>query len=256
MRRLAFVALLLASPAAAEQVTVFAAASLGTALDEIATTWEAETGHDVVASYAGTPQLARQIGQGAPADLFIAASSDWMDDLEAKGLIVPGSRRDLVGNTLVLIAHGEARPVEIGPGLDLPALLGDGRLAMALVDSVPAGLYGREALTALGLWDAARPRIAQAENVRAALALVASGEAPLGIVYGSDALAARAAGEDVSVLGAFPADSHSPITYPAALVAGRDGPAARAFLDQLASPRARLVWEAQGFSVPGFSVPH
>jgi molybdate transport system substrate-binding protein len=120
---------------------------------------------------------------------------------------------------------------------------------MALVDSVPAGIYGREALTSLGLWDAVAPQVAQSENVRAALALVSSGEAPLGIVYGSDAIAAREAGEAVSVLGTFPADSHSPIIYPAALVAGREGPAAAAFLDHLASPEARRVWEAQGFTV-------
>lgn len=251
MLRATLAALLLATPAGAEQVTVFAAASLRTALDGIAAAWEAETGHDVVVSYAGTPQLAQQIEQGAPADLFISASPDWMDHLQDEGLIEPASRRDLLGNTLVLVAHGEAPPVGIGPALDLPALLGEGRLAMAFVDSVPAGVYGREALTSLGLWDAVAPRVAQAENVRAALALVASGEAPLGIVYGSDAVAARAAGEAVSVLGAFPPDSHAPIVYPAARVAGRDGPAAAAFLDHLASEGARAAWEAQGFTVPG-----
>ena len=246
MRRLAAL-LLLASPAQAEEVTVFAAASLKTALDEIATTWEGATGHEVTLSYAGTPQLAQQIEQGAPADLFISASTDWMDDLRSKDLIDPSSRRDLLGNTLVLVAHGEASPIEIGP--DLSALLGDGRLAMAFIDSVPAGIYGREALTSLGLWDTVAPQVAQAENVRAALALVASGEAPVGIVYGSDALASQAAGEDVSTLGTFPPDSHSPITYPAALVAGRDNPAAAQFLDHLSSDEARSVWEVQGFTV-------
>lgn len=243
--------LLLATPAEADRVTVFAAASLRTALDGIAAAWEEATGHEVVLSYAGTPQLARQIEQGAPADLFLAASPDWMDALEGQGLIDPATRRDLLGNSLVLLAHGTEEPVGIGPGLDLPTLLGEGRLAMALVDAVPAGVYGREALTSLGLWEALEPRVAQAENVRAALALVASGEAPLGIVYGSDAVAARAAGEEVSVLGTFPADSHSPITYPAALVAGRGGAAAAAFLDHLSSPGARAAWEAQGFTVPG-----
>jgi molybdate transport system substrate-binding protein len=249
MRRLAAL-LLLASPSQAEEVTVFAAASLKTALDEIATAWEGTTGHEVTLSYAGTPQLAQQIEQGAPADLFISASTDWMDDLQAKDLIDPASRRDLLGNTLVLVAHGEASPVEIDPDLDLSALLGDGRLAMAFIDSVPAGIYGREALTSLGLWDAVAPQVAQAENVRAALALVASGEAPLGIVYDSDALASQAAGEDVSTLGTFPADSHSPITYPAALVAGRHNPAAAQLLNHLASEEARAVWEVQGFTVP------
>ena len=249
MHRLAAALVFLAAPANADQVTVFAAASLKTALDEIATRWEAETGHDIVASHAGTPQLAQQIEAGAPADLFLSASSDWMDDLQSKGLIAEDSRRDLLGNTLVLVAHGEVEPVALAPGLDLPALLGDGRLAMAFVDSVPAGIYGREALTSLGLWDGTEPRVAQTENVRAALALVASGEAPLGIVYGSDAVAAQAAGEDVSVLGTFPADSHSPITYPAALVAGRDSDTAAALLDHLSSPPARAIWEAQGFTV-------
>jgi molybdate transport system substrate-binding protein len=249
MLRALLAALLLATPAAADRVTVFAAASLKTGLDAIAAGWEEATGHEVVLSYAGTPQLAQQIEQGAPADLFLSASTDWMDDLQSKDLIRPDTRRDLLGNTLVLVAHGEAAPVAIGPGLDLPALLDGGRLAMALVDSVPAGIYGREALTSLGLWDAVAPQVAQSENVRAALALVSSGEAPLGIVYGSDAIAAREAGEAVSVLGTFPADSHSPIIYPAALVAGREGPAAAAFLDHLASPEARRVWEAQGFTV-------
>lgn len=249
MRRLAAL-LLLASPAQAEEVTVFAAASLKTALDEIATAWEGATGHEVTLSYAGTPQLAQQIEQGAPADLFISASTDWMDDLQAKDLIDPASRRDLLGNTLVLVAHGDAPPIEIGPDLNLPALLADGRLAMAFIDSVPAGIYGREALTSLGLWDTVEPMVAQAENVRAALALVTSGEVPLGIVYGSDAIASQTAGEDLSVLGTFPSDSHSPITYPAALVAGRDNPAAAEFLDHLSSDEARTTWEAQGFTVP------
>ncbi|MBP1807178.1 molybdate ABC transporter substrate-binding protein [Rubellimicrobium aerolatum] len=245
MKALPLALLLAATSARAEQVTVFAAASLKTALDGIAADWGAATGHEVVASYAGTPQLARQIEEGAPADLFLSASSDWMDDLEGKGVIVAESRRDLLGNTLVLVGHGEAAPLEIGPGTDWAALLGDGRLAMAMVDSVPAGIYGREALTSMGAWASVEPLVAQAENVRAALALVAQGEAPYGIVYGSDAIA----DDDVTVVGTFPADSHSPITYPAALVAGRDNPAAAAFLDHLSSPEARTAFEAQGFLV-------
>lgn len=241
--------LLLASPAAADRVTVFAAASLKTALDSLAADFQAATGHEVVASYAGTAQLAQQIRAGAPADVFLSASTDWMDELASRNLIVPGSRRDLLGNTLVLVAHGAAAPVEVGPSLDLPALLGGGKLAMALVDSVPAGIYGKEALTSLGLWDRVAPDVAQAENVRAALALVASGEAPLGVVYGSDVLAAQAAGEDVSLLGTFPETSHPPITYPAALVAGRDSAPASQLLDYLSTPHARKVWEANGFTV-------
>ena len=249
MLRAAVVALLFATPAMSDQVTVFAAASLKTALDDIATDWEGRTGHDVVLSYAGTPQLAQQIAQGAPADLFLSASADWMDDLDSKGLIVGESRRDLLGNTLVLVAHGMAEPAAIGSNLDLPALLDGGRLAMAFVDSVPAGIYGREALTSLGLWDRVEPQVAQTENVRAALALVSSGEAPLGVVYGSDAVAARAAGEALSVLGTFPEGSHSAILYPVALVAGRVHPAASDFLDWLSSPEAGAVFESQGFRV-------
>lgn len=240
---------LLPARLSAETVTVFAAASLKTALDAVAAGWEAETGDEVLISYAGSPQLAAQIQAGAPADVFVSAAPAWMDVLEDDGLIRPGTRVDLLGNTLVLVAHGEAAPVALGPGLDLAGLLGGGRLSMALVDSVPAGQYGRAALEALGAWEAVEPLVAQSENVRAALALVASGEAPYGVVYGSDAVAAREAGDDVTVVGAFPASSHPPIIYPAALVAGGDGPGAAAFLDHLSSDAARAVFEAQGFSV-------
>lgn len=240
---------LLATPASAEEVTVFAAASLKTALDEIAAGWGEDTGHEVVLSYAGTPQLAQQIVEGAPADLFVSASEAWMDELEGQGLIVADSRRDLLGNTLVLVAHGPADPVTVDASLDLAGLLNGGKLAMALVDSVPAGQYGREALTSLGLWAAVEPSVAQAENVRAALALVATGEAPFGIVYGSDAIADDAATDDVTVVGTFPPDSHAPIRYPAALVAGREGEAARAFLDHLESAEAGAVFEANGFTL-------
>lgn len=251
-RSLAVGLALLASSARAEQVTVFAAVSLKTALDEIAAQWGGATGNEVVASYAGSSQLAQQIEEGAPADLFLSASEEWMDDLASKDLIVAESRRDLLGNTLVLVAHGAgAAPVEIGPSLDLPALLDGGKLAMALVDSVPAGQYGKEALTNLGLWDAVEPSVAQTENVRAALALVASGEAPYGIVYGSDAIADDEASDEVSVVGTFPEGSHAPITYPAALVAGRDNATAAQFLDQLSSPEATAVFERLGFQPLG-----
>lgn len=247
MRALALAALLLGSPASAHQVHVFAAASLKDALDEIVALWEAQTETDAIVTYAGTPQLARQIAEGAPADLFLSASTAWVDDLGTQGLVA--GREDILGNRLVLIAHGDAQPVEIGPDLDLPALLGpDGKLAMAFVDSVPAGIYGREALTTLGLWDAVEPQVAQTENVRAALALVASGEAPLGIVYASDAVAAQAAGEDVAVLGTFPAETHTPITYTAALVS--DSEHGRELLIFFASPEAQAVWSSQGFAVP------
>ncbi|RVV98159.1 molybdate ABC transporter substrate-binding protein [Mesobaculum littorinae] len=229
----------------AETVTVFAAASLKTALDEIAAGYEGTTQDDIVISYAGSSALARQIEQGAPADLFLSASTDWMEAVARAGRIDVDSQADLLGNALVLISHDpKAEGVRIGPDLDLPAMLGDGRLAMALVDAVPAGIYGKAALTSLGLWDGVAPRVAQADNVRAALALVAAGATPLGIVYATDA----AAEPRVTVVGLFPGDSHPPIIYPAAALA--DAPAAaHAFLDHLRSVPARAVFETQGFRV-------
>jgi molybdate transport system substrate-binding protein len=231
---------------AAEGVTVFAAASLATALGEIEQRYEDATGQGVTVSLAGSSALARQIQQGAPADVFISASPEWMDAVAADGLIAEGSRFDLLGNTLVLVAFGaEAEPVEIGPGLDLAALLGEGRLAMALVDAVPAGVYGKAALESLGLWQSVAPRVAQADNVRAALAFVASGEAPLGIVYATDA----AAEDGVTVIGTFPAETHAPIVYPAAALAGGDTALAQPFLAYLRGPEARAAFERQGFTV-------
>ncbi len=232
--------------AAAEEVTVFAASSLTGTLDAVAEAWAAETGHRAVLTHAGSSALARQIQQGAPADIFISASTDWMDALEASGDVQPGTRRDLLGNRLVLIAQAGAPAVTIDERLDLVGLLGEGRLAMALVDAVPAGVYGKAALTSLGLWDAVAPRVAQAENVRGALAFVAQGEAPLGIVYATDA----AAEDAVQVIGTFPEASHPPITYPGALIAGATSPVAAEFLDYLGSDTARGLWQVAGFSVP------
>jgi molybdate transport system substrate-binding protein len=237
---------LLSSSAAAEQITVFAAASMTNAMARIEQDFEAGTGHDLIVSLAGTSVLARQIQQGAPADVFISANADWMDALEQDGLIEPGTRFDLLANALVLVAHGkDATPVAIGPDTDLAGLVGDGRLAMALVDAVPAGIYGKASLESLGLWDSVAPAVAQADNVRAALRLVATGEARLGIVYATDAVAEK----DVSVIGSFPADSHPPIVYPAADIAGRDLPAETEFLDYLRGPQAREAFEQQGFVV-------
>jgi molybdate transport system substrate-binding protein len=234
------------SIARAEQITVFAAASLATALAEIEAAFEAATGHDLVVSLAGSSALARQIQQGAPADIFISASTDWMDLVEADGLLEPGTRFDLLGNSIVLIAHGrDAEQIDISPGLDLSGLLGEGRLAMALVDAVPAGIYGKAALQSLGIWDAVAPSVAQSDNVRAALALVATGEAPLGIVYATDG----AAEADVTVIGTFPADTHPPIVYPVADLANRDFPAEAEFLEFLRSPAARAAFERQGFII-------
>jgi molybdate transport system substrate-binding protein len=241
-------ALVILGPASAcaDQITVFAAASMKNAMDEISAHWAEETGHSAAVSLAGSSSLARQIEQGAPADVFISASQDWMDSLQAEVLIDPATRFDLLKNEIVLIAHGKgALPVEIEPGFDLAGMLGDGRLAMALVDAVPAGIYGKAALQSLGIWADVEPKIAQADNVRAALALVSTGEAPLGIVYATDAVA----GDQVTVLGAFPADTHPPIIYPAAAVAASENPLNAEFLDFLKGPSAHAAFERQGFLV-------
>ncbi len=231
----------------ADDLVVFAAASLTNALEEVAQNWMEESGNDVLMSFAGSSAIARQIQQGAPADIFISASVDWMDALETSGDLRDGTRRDLLGNNLVLIAHdGDAQPVTIDEDLDLIGMLDGGRLAMALVDAVPAGIYGREALTALGLWDDLAPYVAQSDNVRTALTFVALGEAPLGIVYATDAFVA----ESVSVIGTFPEGSHAPIVLPAAITAQSNHPQAQAFLDFLASDAAAKIWRGFGFSVP------
>ena len=246
MSRLLLAALLtLASPAAAEEVVVFAAASLKETLDAVASAWQDRTGDRVTVSYAGSNALAGQILQGAPADIFIAASADWMDEVDRAGLVA--LRRDLLGNRLVLVAHGrDAPPVAIGPGLDLATLLGGGKLAMAMVEAVPAGQYGKAALQSLGLWNSVAPSVAQSENVRAALAFVASGEAPFGIVYATDALAE----DDVTIVATFPTGTHLPIVYPAALLTGAADAADRAFFDALSGPEADAIFAAAGFAVP------
>lgn len=236
----------LAGPAAAEEVVVFAAASMKTALDTVAADFQAATGHRVTISYAGSSVLARQIIEGAPADIFISAAVNWMDEVEKAGLVADGARKDLFGNTLVLIAHGkDVSPVEIGPGFDLAALLGDGKLAMALIDSVPAGQYGKAALESLGVWRAVEGSVAQADNVRAALALVSIGEAPYGVVYATDA----AADDTVTVVGRFPADSFPPIVYAGALLTGASDAADTAFYEALSADAADATFAAQGFAI-------
>jgi len=241
----AIITVMSAVPARAERVTVFAAASLKNAMDEIANAFAEETDHTAVVSLAGSSALARQIQAGAPADVFISANTAWMDVLERDGLIRPQTRVDLLGNSLVLVAADpNAPPVAIAPGFDLAKTLGDGRLAMALVNAVPAGMYGKAALQSLGVWQGVAPKVAQAENVRAALALVAAGEAPYGIVYATDATAQ----DDVTVVGTFPSRSHPPIVYPAAEIAGGD-PAATDLLKFLSGPSARAAFERQGFTV-------
>lgn len=244
------------------KLTIFAAASLKTALDEIAEAWRDRTGGALALSYAGSSALARQIEQGAPADLFVSANAAWMDRLDAAGLLREGSRRDVAGNALVLVAHrdgadpagdsaGDPAPETLAPGADLVARLDGGRLAMALVDAVPAGIYGRQALTSLGIWEATAPHVAQTDNVRAALALVATGEAPRGVVYATDATPEPR----VRIAGVFPAGAHDPIVYPAAAVADPAATpetvdAALAFLDFLSGPEARAALTRQGFALP------
>jgi molybdate transport system substrate-binding protein len=247
MRRsltLASLAATLASPAFADDVVVFAAASLKTALDAVAADFETATGHTVTISYAGSNALAKQIIEGAPADIFVSAAVNWMDEVGKEGLIA--DRTDLLGNTLVLVAHGAGvSSVQIGQGFDLIGLLGDGKLAMGMVDAVPAGQYGKAALESLGVWASVEASVAQSENVRAALALVVSGEAPYGIVYASDAI-----GEPgVTVVGTFPKDSHPPITYPAALLTGAVDAADKAFFEALSADAADAKFAAQGFAV-------
>lgn len=221
-------------------ITIFAAASLKTALDEIASDWAEETGEDYLISYGGSSTMARQIEAGAPADVFISASVDWMDEIEKSDRIKKGSRRNLVGNSLVLIAQGSASPVSEFPA-DLASDLGKDKLAMALVDAVPAGIYGKQALQSLGQWDRLAPHVAQADNVRAALDLVATGAAPFGITYKSDAIAQP----KVTAIYTFPDDSHDPIVYPAALTS--DSAVAAEFLDYLTSPEAKQVFHDNGF---------
>jgi molybdate transport system substrate-binding protein len=234
------------SPTEAANVTVFAAASLKEAMDEQARQFESHTGNRVVISYAASNALAKQIEAGAPADLFISADLDWMDFLDKRMMLAPGTRVTLLRNTLVLIAPASS-PVnlKIAPGFALVAALGAERLAMANPDSIPAGKYGRSALESLGVWAGVEARIARTENVRAALALVARGEAALGIVYSTDALAEKG----VRIVDTFPASSHPAILYPAAIVAARVSPAARPLLDYLRSPSAAPVWKKYGFGV-------
>ena len=244
----ALVALALPLPAAqADQpsVLVFAAASLKNALDDAVAAYPAAK---VTVSYAASGPLARQIESGAPAGLFISADEDWMDELASKAMIEPDSRFDLLGNKLVLIAPtGSKTSFSFAQKGDLVAALGDGRLAIGDPQSVPAGKYAQAALENLGFWAKLEPHLARAESVRAALALVDRGEAPLGIVYQTDA----AADTGVRVLDRFPEGSHKPVTYPAALVKGAD-PAARDFLAWLKSPKAAPFFEKQGFTV----LPH
>jgi len=246
--RLAFramAAVVLMTGAARADVTVFAAASLKGGLDEATAAWSAQSGHEVRLSFAGSSALARQILQGAPADIFISASPDWMDAVEGDGLLAGDTRRDLLTNRLVLIGPDGASSTPLNRETDIAAMLGDGKLAMALVEAVPAGIYGKAALEWFGFWPAVKAHIAQADNVRAALALVAWGEAPLGVVYATDA----AAESKVSVIAVFPAESHPPIVYPAAVIKGADATAV-SLLEYLGSSEGAAFFQARGFQAP------
>ena len=234
----------LALPAAAADITVFAASSLKTALDAIAANYQKTSGDSVTISYESSAKLAKQIQEGAPADIFISSSQQWMDMLADAKMIQPDSRKNILGNTLILVAFDKAARVELVKGVNLAKLVGDRKLAMGMVDSVPAGQYGKEALTNLGAWDAVEAKVAQADNVRAALKLVDTGEAAFGIVYASDAVSDA----KVTVAGTFPEDSHKPIIYPAALTTAAK-PEAKAFLAELSSDAAAAVFTAQGFIV-------
>ena len=246
-RTLAALAFLCTPPAVhAADITVFAAASLSHALKNVEKSYEAKTGHSAVLSFAASSALARQIEASQGADIFISADNDWMDYLDKKGLIDHASRRTLLGNHLVLIAPVGINPVlTLAPHLNLLGALQGGRLSVADPDSVPAGKYAKAALLYLDVWNSVADHLASAENVRMALAYVARGDAPLGIVYATDALSEPR----VHVVGIFPGNSHPPIVYPAALT--RDAkPLAREFLEYLATPAARALFRKYGFVLP------
>ncbi|MGP9434121.1 molybdate ABC transporter substrate-binding protein [Ewingella sp. AOP8-B2-18] len=240
------VAGLAAQAQAADKVTVFAAASLTNAMQDIAAQYQKEKGVQVVSSFASSSTLARQIEQGAPADLFISADQQWMDYSISKQQIVENTRYTLLGNELVLVAAKTSKidNVEIDDKTQWTKLLGDSRLAVGDPDHVPAGIYAKEALQKLGAWSTLEPKLARASDVRGALALVEREEAPLGIVYGSDAIASK----KVKVVGTFPASSHKPVEYPMAIVKDHEKPVVRAFYDYLKTPAASAIFKQYGFA--------
>lgn len=234
------------SSAMAADMAVFAAASLTNALQDIAAQYKKEKQVDVVASYASSSTLARQIEQGAPVDLFISADQQWMDYAIDKQQMVANTRYTLLGNELVLIAPKDSKitKVEIDKKTDWKKLLEGGRLAVGDPDHVPAGIYAKESLENLCAWATLAPEMARANNVRSAMALVERAEAPLGIVYGSDAIAS----DKVKVVGVFPEASHKPVEYPMAIVKGHENPTVTAFYDYLKSPAAAVIFEKYGFT--------
>jgi molybdate transport system substrate-binding protein len=243
----ASLAVVVAPLAHAADVTVFAAASLTDALNRIGNAWQRKTGHTAAISFAASSVLARQIENSQGADIFISADTEWMDYLDKRGLIARDTRRNLLGGHLVLIAPAESKgSVTIAPHFKLAEALHGGRLAVADPESVPAGKYAKTALTTLGVWSGVADHLAPAENVRAALGYVARGEAPLGIVYSTDAVAEPR----VRVIGRFPDSTHPRIVYPVALTKEAK-PLADDFLGYLEGPDARAVFEKAGFIVLG-----
>ncbi len=242
-------ALLTTGPVMAQDdvgLTVFAAASLKESLDEAATAYQKQTGTPVRVSYAASSALARQIEQGAPADVFFSADLEWMDYLQQRDKLEETTRRSLLGNQLVLVApKASLAQVDLKRPATLLAALGNGRLAVGQTQTVPAGKYAKASLESLSLWNGVKARLAESESVRAALMLVARGETPLGIVYASDAKAEPA----VRVLAVFPADSHPPIVYPVAALRGARAAQATTFVHWLASPAADAIFQRRGFAV-------
>jgi molybdate transport system substrate-binding protein len=242
----AFVVGWTAQTAGAQNLTVLAAASLKEALDDVSAQFQRASGNKVAIAYAASSALARQIENGAPADIFVSADLDWMDYLDQRKLLRAGTRTNLLRNRLVLIAPAESKvQVEIKAGFPLDKMLGDGRLSMADPDSVPAGKYGRAALEKLGVWSANERKVARGDNVRTALNFVARGEAPIGIVYETDAFAEK----KVRVVARFPQDSYPAIIYPAAAVATSRHAATTAYLNYLKSGEARAIFEKYGFGM-------
>ena len=232
------------NPVRAGEVQIYAAASLKTALDEVSALWRKETGNKVTTIYAASPVLAKQIMEGAPADIFISADLAWMDELQSKNFIRNETRKNILGNALVLIAPADnGHKIDLKPGADILGLLKGGRLATGETSSVPAGRYAKAALQSLGVWEMLQPHLAMQVNVRAALVLVARGETTLGIVYASDARAEPG----VEVVATFPENSHPPIVYPAAIVSASQNPDAAAFLDHLVAVEAMDIFAANGF---------
>ncbi len=231
---------------AAEPVTVFAAASLKEVLGDISAAWKAETGKETSVSLAASSALAKQIQEGAPADIFFSADLKWMDYLDKAGLIAADTRINLLGNRIVLVAPKDSTvATTIAEGFPLKDLLAGGKLAMGNTESVPAGLYGKAALEKLGVWDSVKSDVAQADSVRAALLLVSRAEAPLGIVYETDAKVEK----EVKVVDRFPESSHPAIIYPAALLKDTQNADAKAFLEYLQGAKAREIFTAAGFTV-------